>query len=109
MRPPPPSKKRDPDKGLRTERQIQLYRLREAAKRDRAERREAEARVRYSNFQLVQAAVLLAVAVLIGVAFVIGLLANQQLLKFAVPAAGAWGALAAALYRWRPKQREKAD
>ncbi len=104
-----PSKRPDPDKGLRTERQIQMYRQREAAKRERAERREAEARVRFFNFQLVQAAVLLVATVIIGVALVVGLVASPQLLKLAIPSAGAWGAVVAVLYRWGPKQSEKVN
>lgn len=109
MRLSPLSKKPDPDKGLRTERQIQIYRQREVAKRERAERREVEARVRLFNFHLVQAAILLIVAVLIAVACIIGLVANPQLLKLAIPALGAWGAIAAALHRWGAKQGEKVD
>ncbi len=101
-----PSKRPDPDKGLRTERQIQMYRQREAAKRERAERREAEARVRFFNFQLVQSVVLLTVTVMVGVAFIVSLVVSPQLLEVAIPAVGAWGAIATLLSRWGPKQSE---
>jgi len=94
------SKKRDPNRGLRTERQIQLYRQREAARRERAERREAEAKVRFANLQLAQGAVLLAVVAVIGLALVVGLLVDPDAQKLGVPAVGIWSALAAALYRW---------
>ena len=74
-----PQKSQDENRGLRTERQIELYRRREAAKRERAERcevearaREAEARVRHLNFELVQRGVLLVMGVVIGIAIVFG-------------------------------------
>jgi hypothetical protein len=102
------SHKRDENNGLRTERQIALYRQREAAKRERAERRELEAQVRHSNFELIQRAILLLVGVAIGVALIIGATGEPNLLKLALVATTGWATLAAALYRrGRPKQAEK--
>jgi len=105
-------KKQNEDQGLRTERQIELYRQREAAKRERAERceaearaRESEARVRHLNFELIQRAVLLAMGVIIGMVVFIGALGDPELLKLSVAAAGLWGSIAAALYRWGGRGR----
>ena len=105
-------KKQNEDQGLRTERQIELYRQREAAKRERAERceiearaRESEARVRHLNFDLIQRAVLLVLGVTIGVVLMIGVLGDPELLKLSIPAATLWGSIAAALYRWERRGR----
>jgi hypothetical protein len=95
-----PSKTRSENNGLRTERQITLYRQREAAKRERAERREVEARVRHSNFELIQRAVLLVIGVGVGSAIIVGGAGDPDLLKLALAAASAWAAVSAALYRW---------
>lgn len=97
------SDKRDESRGLRTSKQIALFRQRQAAKREQAERREAEARVRHLNFDLVQRAVLLILALAIGIVLLIAALSNLDELKFALGGASAWAAIAAALYRWRPK------
>ena len=107
LRPSAPHTKRSENQGLRTERQIELYRQREAAKRERAERRAAEAHVRQLNLSVVQQAVLLVMAVIIGMAIVFGALVNPELLKLAGGAAAAWGVIAGALYRWG--SREKAS
>lgn len=105
-------KKQDENQGLRTERQIELYRQREAAKRERAERcevearaRESEARVRHLNFELIQRAVLLFLGVIIGMVVMIGALGNSELLKLSIAAASLWGSIAAALYRWGSRGR----
>lgn len=98
--------KRNGSSGLRTERQISLFRKREAARRERAERREADARVRHLNFELVQRGVLLVLAMTIGIALMIGALGNPEAFKLAAGGATAWGVIAAALHRWRPKPRE---
>lgn len=108
MRLPSPSRKQDKTRGLRTERQIALYRQREAAKRERAQRRAEEARVRHLNFELVQRIVLLVLAVAIGVAVVIGATGDAGLLKLALGAGGIWGAIAGALYR-RESMRADAE
>lgn len=99
----------DDNKGLRTERQIALFRQREAARREQAERREAEARVRHRNFDLVQRVVLLVMAIPIGAAVAIGALGNPELLKLALAGASAWSVIAAALYRLRPKLNESRE
>ncbi|MDQ2629634.1 MAG: hypothetical protein M3Y75_01475 [Actinomycetota bacterium] len=96
----PQRKQLDENRGLRTERQIELYRKREEAKRERAERREVEARVRQLNLSVVQQAVFLLMGVVIGVAVVFGALGSPELLKLACGAAAAWGVIAGALYRW---------
>jgi len=95
------SKQLDPNSGLRDRRQIQLYIEREEARKQRAERREVEARVRHSNFELIQRIVLLGLAVVIAIALIVGILGNPALLKLAVVAASALGAIAAGLARWR--------
>jgi uncharacterized membrane protein len=100
-------KGQDENQGLRTERQIELYRQREAARRERAERwevearaREAEARVRHLNLGLIERTVLLVLGMIIGVAAILGALANPELLTLAGGAATVWGVIAGALYRW---------
>lgn len=92
------SHKRDEIKGLQTERQIALFRQREAAKRERAERREAEARVRHSNFELIQRVVLLACAIVIGLGIAVGSANNPDVLKLAMGGGGVWGVMVATLY-----------
>jgi hypothetical protein len=106
LRPSSPSKKKQPDEnqGLRTKRQIELYRQREAAKRERAERREVEARVRHLNFALIQRVVLLVMGVAIGIALIIGARRDPALLEISLASASVWGAIAAGLYRWEPKK-----
>jgi hypothetical protein len=100
-------KKQNENQGLRTERQIELYRQREAAKRERAERceiearaRESEARVRHLNFDLIQRIVLLVLGVIIGMVAMIGAFGDPALLRLSIAAATLWGSIAAALYRW---------
>jgi Na+/H+ antiporter NhaD/arsenite permease-like protein len=107
-------KKQNENQGLRTERQIELYRQREAAKRERAERceiearaRESEARVRHLNFELIQRAVLLVMGVIIGTVVIIGVLSNSELLKVSLAAASLWGTVATALYRWGGRKEER--
>ena len=99
MRFPSPFKTANLDRGLRTERQIQMFRQREAAMHERAERRQAEALVRLFNFLLVQAAVFLAVTVTLTIAFMTGLAASPRFLEIAIPASGASSAIATALRR----------
>jgi hypothetical protein len=103
----PDRRKQEGLNGLRTRKQIELFREREAARRERAERREAEARVRHRNFDLIQRAILLVVAVAIGIAVIVGALGNADLPKLAVAGASAWAAIAAALYRFRPKSESR--
>jgi hypothetical protein len=105
LRLPPISQKRDEIGRLKTERQIQLFRQREAARRERAERREAEARVRHSNLDFVQRAVSLVLAVAICVALLLGDVGDPVLLKLVAGAGATWGALATALYRSRRDDR----
>ncbi|MGN6276653.1 MAG: hypothetical protein ACTHNP_12105 [Solirubrobacterales bacterium] len=103
LRLPNPFKKKQPDEnqGLRNERQIALYRQQEVAKRERAERheaeakareadaraREVEARVRHLNVALVQRVLLLVSGVAIGIALIIGAIHDPALLKISLTAA----------------------
>lgn len=103
------SHKRDTSQGLRTERQITLFRQREEARREQAKRRETEAHVRHLNFDLFQRAVLLVLGIAIGTAIVIGALLDPGLLKLGLLAASAFGAIAAGLHRWGSKSREEPD
>lgn len=80
----PSHKQSDENRGLRTERQIMLYRQREAARRERAERREAEARVRHLNLALVERIVLLVLAVAVAIAVLVGALGDRELLRVAL-------------------------
>jgi hypothetical protein len=90
--------------GLRTRKQIALSAERDQALKIRAERREAEARVRHLNFELVAKVVLLASAVGISIAVIIGSTGNPTLLRFSLAASGGWGVIAAGLARMlRPK------
>jgi hypothetical protein len=96
------SKKGHENKGLKNERQITLYRLREAAKRDRAERRvveaharEVEAYVRHLNLGLVERVVFVLICVGLTVAFISGALHEEDLLKIALGTSGLGGAFAA--------------
>ena len=93
------SHRRDQTNGLRTERQIDLFRKREAAKREQAQRREAEARVRHLNLDLVIRIVLLVVAISIGISVIVGTLGNPMALKVSLVAASAWAAFAAGVVR----------
>jgi len=104
LRLPSPSSKQDENKGLRTRRQVELYIEREKARQARAERREAEARVRHLNFDLIQRMVLLVIGASIGAAASLGVLGDPQLLKPAAIAASTWGVVAAALYRFRSRR-----
>jgi hypothetical protein len=74
-----------------------------------AERREADARVRLSNFELVQRAVLLGLAVAIAATAIIGAAGSLELLKLAVAAGGLLGAFGAALNRRDRKRRGNRD
>ena len=95
------------DTGLRTQRQIELFRQREAAKRERAERRAEEARVRHLNFGLVQRAVLLVAAIAIPIAIGLGAVGGGTELKLAVGASGLWAAvLSATRTRTQDKERD---
>lgn len=115
LRPQSPAEKQpDSNKGLRTERQIELYRKREAAKREEAERREAEAKareaearareaeaqVRHLNFGLVERIGFFGFATAVGVVALIGALGDPNLLKVATGAGGLGGAVVAVRYRW---------
>jgi hypothetical protein len=114
----PAEKQPDQNKGLRTERQIELYRKRVAAKREEAEQREADARareaeahareaeaqVRHLNFGLVERIGFFGFAMAVGVVAVIGALSDPDLLKVAAGAGGLGGAAAAARYRWVSKR-----
>jgi predicted PurR-regulated permease PerM len=92
-------------KGLGSPDEIALFIQREKALMVRAQRKEADARVRYSNFQLVQGIVALVLVVAAWIAVVIGAVSNPELLKLALGAGGILGAVGAALHRWGPKQR----
>jgi hypothetical protein len=119
LRPRNPAEKQpDQNKGLRTERQIELYRKRVAAKREEAEQREAdakareaearareaEAKVRHLNFGLVERIGFFGFAMAVGVVAVFGALSHPDLLKVAAGAGGLGGAAAAARYRWISKR-----
>lgn len=93
------SKRSDPNSELRDRRQIQLYIEREEARKRRTERREAEARVRQANFELIQRMVFLALAVVVVLAVLIGVAGGAELLKLALGAGGILGAIAAGLHR----------
>jgi uncharacterized Tic20 family protein len=95
--------------GLDNPEEIALFIQRERALIVRAQRKEADARVRHSNFQLAQGIVALVLAVAIGIAVLIGAASNPELLKLSLVATSAWGAIAAALYRWRPKPAAKPE
>lgn len=102
------SHKRDQESGLRTERQIDLFRRREAAKREQAQRKEAEARVRHLNLDFVIRIVLLVIATLIGISVIVGALGSPTALKLSLIAASAWAAIAAGVIRaLRPKPKEE--
>ena len=107
MRPLLHSRKSIRSNGLRTERQIDLFRKREAAKREQAEREEVEQRVRHLKFDLVQRAVLFAMSLAVGTAVVVGVLGNQGLLKLALVATGLWGGTTVAVYRLRPESHTR--
>jgi len=119
LRPQGPAEKQsNQNKSLRTERQIELYRKREAAKREEAERREAdakareaearareaEAQVRHLNFGLVERIGFFAFAMAVGIVAIIGTQSDPDLLKVAAGAGGLGGAAAAARYRWISKR-----
>jgi hypothetical protein len=117
----PADKQQNQNKGLRTERQIELYRKRVAAKREEAEQREAdakareaearareaEAEVRHLNFGLVERIGFFVFAMVVGVVAVRGALSDPDLLKVAAGAGGLGGAAAAARYRWVSKRSTK--
>lgn len=103
MRTSQPFHDRDENSGLRTQRQIELFRQREAAKRERAQRRAEEARVRHLNFELVQRTVLLIATVAVAVTIALAAVGNDAALKVALGAGGAWTALASFIYRSRPE------
>jgi len=104
------SHRRDQTSGLRTERQIDLFRKREAAKREQAQRKEAEACVRHLNLDFVIRIVLLVIAILIGISVIVGALGNPIALELSLVAASAWAAIAAGVIRvLRPKPREGLD
>lgn len=99
-------KKQDENKGLKTERQITLYRKREAARRVQAERREAdarareaEARVRHLNLGLIERVVFLTAVIAIGLTALIGTLRNPELTQAVFGIGGLGGVVAAACYR----------
>lgn len=91
------------------ERQINLYRQREAARREQAERREVEARVRHLNLDLAMRIVLGLLAVGVGIAVIIGAAGEDtELLKLSAVAASAWAAIAAGAIRVLRPKSEKA-
>lgn len=119
LRPQSPAEEQpDQNKGLRTERQIELYRKREGAKREEAVRREAdakareaearareaEAQVRHLNFGLVERIGFFGFAMAVGVVAVIGVQSDPNLLKVAAGAGGLGGAAVTARYRWVSKR-----
>jgi hypothetical protein len=95
---------------LKTRKQIELFRLREAAKCDQAERKEAEARVRHLNVDLAMRIVLLVLAIGIAISVIIGAAGDPEALKLSLVAAGAWGSIAAALSRLlRPMPSDRSE
>jgi hypothetical protein len=104
------SHKRDEIGGLRTERQIDLFRQREDARRARVERREAEARVRHLNLDLLIRSVLLVLVVAIGFCVAIGAAGNPHLLELSLVATSGWAAIAIGAARvLRPKARPRSE
>lgn len=102
--------KSDEIDGLRTERQIELFRKREAARRERAERREAEARVRHSNFELVMRIILLTLAVVVWLMAILGAPGDPVLRWLSLIGAGAWTAVVGTLIQiLRTGSKRKAD
>ncbi len=100
--------KRDEIDGLRTEKQIALYRLREAAKHDRARRWETEARVRHLKLELGVRLVLLGLTVAGWFVAIFGAPADPTLAKLGYIVAGVWTAVAAWLIRaLRPKRTDE--
>jgi len=90
--------------GLNNPDEIALFVKQQKALLVLAERREAEARVRHSNFELIQRAVLLALAVIVGLAVLIGAASDPELFKLALGAGGILGAIGAGAHRWDHKQ-----
>jgi uncharacterized membrane protein len=97
----------DQDLGLRTRRQIELFRQREAAKRERVQRRLEEAHVRHLNFELVQRIVLLISAMAIAIAIGLASAGSATALKLAIGAGGVWAAIVSALYRFNGRKKEE--
>ncbi|HEY8816103.1 MAG TPA: hypothetical protein VIP57_13495 [Candidatus Dormibacteraeota bacterium] len=95
--------------GLGSPDEITLFIRQQEALLVRAQRKEADARVRHSNFELIQRVVLLVLAIAVGVAVVIGAAGNPELLKLALGGGGLLGAIGAALHRWDHKQRGDRD
>lgn len=95
----PHKRKREQVNGLRTRKQIELFREREGARRAQAERREAEARVRQMNVDTFIRVGLFVLGLGIGISVIIGGLGNPVLLRLSIPAATAWGLAAASLTR----------
>ena len=105
---------RDPKRGselngLESPDEIALFVKQQKALLVLAERREADARVRHSNFELIQRAVLLALAVVVGLAALIGAAGDPELLKLALGAGGILGAIGAGVHRWDHRQRADRD
>jgi hypothetical protein len=101
---------RDPKRGselnrLKSPDEIALFIKQQKALLALAERREADARVRHSNFELIQRAVLLVLAVVVGLAVLIGAASDPELLKLALGAGGILGAIGAGVHRSDYKQR----
>ncbi len=96
-------------KGLGSPDEIALFVKQQQALIAQAKREEAEQLVRHLKFDLAQRVVLLMIGVVIGIAVVIGAMASPDLLKLSLVAASAWGAIAAALYRWKPKPAAKPE
>ena len=94
MRLSAPTAERSEDEGLRTERQIALYRMREAAKRARVERKEAEARVRHLNLELVERTTYLITVVVLVILWIAGAASDDGLLKAALLIGGAKAGIA---------------
>lgn len=93
----PPHKRRDVDVLGSTD-EIALFRQRELALRERAERREVEARVRHLNLDFALRLVLGFIAVGIGICMVIGVLASPALLRASLVTGSAWGVIAASAF-----------
>jgi hypothetical protein len=92
------SSKKDELQGLGSSEEIALFVQQQAALVVKAQKEEAQQRVRHLRLDLVQHIILLVLWVAIGIALAIGTLSNPELLKVALGGGGAW-AVAGGFYR----------
>lgn len=95
--------------GLSNPDEIALFIRQQEALLVRAQRQEADARVRHSNFELIQRAVLLVLMIAAGVTMLIGAAGDPELLKLALGGVGVLGAMGAAAHRRDHKGRGNRD